>query len=152
MNLKNYTSSVPIITSIGKIEHRLAQAGANHISKSYAPDNSGRPIGIVFQITINNYPMTFKLPAKTERVFEYFVKQRARPPKQKQLEAIRMQADRTAWKILADWVDIQISLIQLEQAEAMEVFLPYSYDVRSDKTLFEKIKETNYKLLTGKTE
>jgi hypothetical protein len=46
MNIKNYTSSVPIGNSISKIEHRLAQAGATHISKSY---EEGKPIGMMFQ-------------------------------------------------------------------------------------------------------
>lgn len=148
MNLKNYTSSVPVINSIGRIEHRLAQAGAMHIAKSYAEDKSGRPIGMIFQIMINNVPMTFKLPAKADRVFDHMIKHRTRPPKQAQREAIRMQADRTAWKILSDWIDIQVSLIQLDQVEAIEVFLPYAYDGKNDRTLFQKMKETNYKLLT----
>lgn len=145
MNLKNYTSSVPVITSIGRIEHRLAQAGATHIAKSY---NKERPVGMIFQIPINNVPMTFKLPAKSDKVFEFMIKQRTRPPKQSQREAIQMQADRTAWKILSDWIDIQVSMIQLDQAEAIEVFLPYAYDGRNDRTLFEKMKDNNFKLLT----
>lgn len=145
MNLKNYTSSVPVINSIGRIEHRLSQAGATHIAKQYVKE---RPIGMIFQIPINDIPMTFKLPAKAEKVYEFMVKQRARPPKQSQKEAIQMQADRTGWKILSDWVDIQVSMIQLDQAEAVEVFLPYAYDGRNDKTLFEKMKENNFKQLT----
>ena len=68
---------------------------------------------MIFQIPINGNPMTFKLPAKTDRVFDFMVRQRARPPKENQLEAIRKQADRTGWKILSDWIDIQVSIIQL---------------------------------------
>lgn len=41
MNLKNYTSSVPVINSIAKIEHRLAQAGATHIAKEYDRERPG---------------------------------------------------------------------------------------------------------------
>lgn len=144
MNLKNYTSSVPVISSITRIEHRLSQAGATHIAKQYDKE---RPVGMIFQIPINNVPMTFKLPAKATKVYDYMIKQRARPPQQSQKEAIQMQADRTSWKILSDWIDIQVSLIQLDQAEAVEVFLPYAYDGKNDRTLFEKMKETNFKLL-----
>jgi|SRR3990172_2464775 len=92
MNLKNYTSSVPMANSISRIEHKLAQAGATHIAKSYEGE---RAIGMIFQIPINGAPMTFKLPAKANRVFDYMVKQRSRPPKKNQLGSIRTQADRT---------------------------------------------------------
>ena len=70
MNLKNYTSSVPMSNSISMIEHKLAQAGATHIAKSY---DGEKAIGMIFQIPINGTPMTFKLPAKTERVFDFIV-------------------------------------------------------------------------------
>jgi len=123
MNLKNYTTSTPVINSINRIEYRLSQAGAVHISKSY--DNN-RPVGIMFQIMINNYPMIFKLPARQEKVYEFMRKQRKNPPTKVQEDSIRLQADKVAWKILSDWVDIQISLIQLDQAEIIELFLPYS--------------------------
>lgn len=147
MSIKNYTSTVPVINSISKIEHRLAQAGAIHITKSYDEQRTGRPVGMIFQIPINTIPMMFKLPAKSEKVFGYLKKTYKRPPTKAQLETIKMQADRTAWKILSDWIDIQVSLIELEQAEPTEIFLPYAFDERTNQTLFEKIKESNYKLL-----
>ncbi len=71
MNLKNYTSGVPTPNSISRIENKLAQAGATHIAKSYDKE---RPVGIIFQIPINGTPMTFKLPAKTDRAFDFMVK------------------------------------------------------------------------------
>ena len=106
MNLKNYTSTVSVISSINKIEHRLAQAGAIYITKSYDEDRPGRPIGIIFQIKVNDIPILFKIPAKADKVFDYFKKQRKRVPTKIQLEGIRKQSDQTAWKILADWIDI----------------------------------------------
>jgi|GEM_PF-5265744 len=36
LNLKNYTFEVPAITSMGKIERCMGQAGAADISKKYA--------------------------------------------------------------------------------------------------------------------
>lgn len=145
MSIKNYTSTVPMINSIARIEHRLAQAGATHIAKSYEKQ---RPTGMLFQINIDGTPRTFKLPAKTENVFNYLKMQRKKPPTKAQEETIRQQADRTAWKILNDWIDIQVSMIELDQAEAGEVFFPYLYDGRSNKTMWEIAKENNFKQLT----
>jgi len=144
MNLKNYTSTVPVINSVNRIEYRLVQAGATHIAKSYENE---KPTGIIFQLILNEAPITFKLPAKIEKVIKYMRDQRSKPPTKQQLETLAMQAERTAWKILSDWVDIQVSLIQLEQAEASEVFFPYLYDGKTNETLFEKVKSGSLNLL-----
>ena len=143
MNIRNYTSSVPVTNSINYIEHRLSTAGASHIAKFY---EGNRPVGMIFQISQNSIPLTFKLPAKSESVFNvlYNAVKRPRPSTK---ETIRMQSDRTAWKILSDWVDIQVTMIQLEQAEFAEVFLPYFYDQKLNKTLFEKVAANEIKLL-----
>ena len=143
MNIRNYTSSVPVTNSINYIEHRLSTAGASHIAKFY---EGNRPVGMIFQITHNNVPLTFKLPAKSESVFNvlYNAVKRPRPSTK---DNIRMQSDRTAWKILSDWIDIQVTMIQLEQAEFTEVFLPYFYDQKSNKTLFEKVASNEIRLL-----
>lgn len=53
-------------------------------------------------------------------------------------------------ELLSDWVHIQISLIELQQVEMMEVFLPYVYDGNTDKTLFDKFRDSGYRLLPGK--
>lgn len=141
MAIKNYTSTVPMINSISRIEHRLAQAGATHIAKSYEKE---KPIGMIFQINHNGIPLSFKLPAKAERVYKYLRMQRKKPPTKTQDDALKIQADRTAWKILSDWIDIQVSMIELDQAEAIEIFLPYAYDAKSNTTLFEKFRDNDF--------
>lgn len=147
MNLKNYTSTVPMINSIQRIEHRLAQVGALHITKSYPQDGSGKPIGMTFQIEVNGIPITFKLPAEVESTFNYMVKQKSKPPTKSQMENLKAQADRTAWKILSDWVDIQISMIELGKRDFIQTFLAESYDLNTGKTFYEKIKESNFQKL-----
>lgn len=144
MNLKNYTSSVPMLNSIQKIEFKLAQAGATHIAKSYENE---KPIGMIFQIEIDKIPTTFKLPAKSDKVYDLLLKGRKSIPTNAQKEIIKLQADRTAWKILSDWVDIQISMIMIEHVEILEVFLPYAFDGKTNQTFFEKIKDNGFKLL-----
>lgn len=144
MNLKNYTSEVPAGSSMMKIEKCLVAAGATNISKKY---DGGICTAITFRMMVNNLPLFFQLPAKVESCFEVLWKEvkRPRPDTKKK---IREQSERTAWKIVCDWVEVQLSMIQLEQAEAMEVFLPYAYDPAKDETFYQKLKNNNFKQLT----
>lgn len=139
MNLKNYTSTVPAERSIMLIEKQLATAGAMNISKWYV---DGEIAGMAFQAQINGVPASFKLPAKEDRVFKELAKQYKRWNDTAEATC-KAQARRTAWKLLHDWVQIQVSMILLNQVEFMEVFLPYAFDGR--QTYFEVLKEKHYK-------
>jgi hypothetical protein len=52
------------------------------------------------------------------------------------------QAERTAWKIIQDWVEVQMSMIQMGQADSLEVFLPYLYDGK--RTYYQAMQESNF--------
>jgi hypothetical protein len=143
INLKNYTSTVPAMTSMGRIEQYLVAAGATDISKKYENQVC---IAITFRMMVNLQPLFFKLPAKVDACFDVLWKEVKRPQPDTKAN-IRQQAERTAWKIISDWVEIQLSMIQLEQAEAMQIFLPYVYNPATEKTFFESLKENNFKAL-----
>lgn len=143
MNLKNYTSETPASTSMGKIEKCLVSAGATDISKKYS---DGICTSITFRMMVNLRPLLFQLPAKVEACYNVFWKEVKRPRPDTKVK-IRQQAERTAWKIVCDWVEVQLSMIMLEQADALEVFLPYAYDPASDQTFYNKLKEGGFKAL-----
>lgn len=143
MNIKNYTSTTPAITSMGRIERCLVQAGATDISKKY---NDGACTAITFRMMVNMHPILFQLPAKIDACFKVFWNEVKRP-KADTKQRIKDQAERTAWKIVCDWVEVQLSMIHLEQAEALEIFLPYAYDPGSDQTFYSKLKEGGFKAL-----
>lgn len=143
--LQNYTSSISAARSISYIESKLAQNGARQILKEY--DDSGRVMGISFNIPIDGHDMFFKLPAKVaecEKVLRENLSSRARPETHKK---IGPQAERTAWKILSDWVEAQMTMLELSQIEFMQVFLSYVYDPVKKQTYFERIKARGYKAL-----
>ena len=114
-------------------------------------DDKGRMTGIFFMVEKNGKSFPFKLPARVEKVEAIFIDMRRKTPTEDQRQKIREQAERTAWKIVGDWIDVQMSLLQLEQAEFMEIFLPYAYDPATKRTLFERAKEGGFKLLAETT-
>jgi hypothetical protein len=146
INLKNYTSTIPAITSIGRIQKALVEVGATDISMKYDPQTK-LCTAITFRMVLpGEMPMFFQLPAKIDPCFNVLWKEVKRPqPDTKQ--KTREQAERTAWKIVSDWVDIQLSMILLEQAEPLQVFLPYAYNPAKETTFYEQLKGGGFKTL-----
>jgi len=143
--IKYYTSGIPASKSITKIEELLAKHGAKDIIKQY---KDGILHSIYFSIELQDGTrIAFKLPARVERVKEVLLKATKRP-RSGTLQKIDQQAEKTAWKLICDWAEIQLTLVDLDQAEMIEIFLPHVYNPNSDQTLFDKVKVTNYKLLT----
>ena len=139
--IKNYTSSVPASRTISLIELELVKIGVTHIEKSY---DMGEANGIIFSITMGK-KFSFKLPAKILEAYDII---KLIPEyKNKKVEWLEAQARRTAWKIILNWVEAQVAMIQLNQAEAMQIFMPYIYDSKSGQTFYEKIRDNNFKLL-----
>jgi hypothetical protein len=145
VKLRNYTSGVPVERSVSFIEKRLVETGASHIMKEYV---DGVLAGIMFSLPgpKNNASIPIKLPANVEKCNRLLAAQVKRQRKGT-LEKIRDQAERTAWKLLADWVDVQVSMIRLGQAEPLEIFLPYLFDAHRKQTFYGSLKESGFKAL-----
>jgi len=125
------------------IEKRLVEIGASHIAKSY---ENGHLSGIMFQVTDKDRPLAFKLPANVNLVKQMMVAEVQRP-RRGTVDRIENQAERTAWKLLLDWVEVQSSMILIGRREVTEVFLPYLYDFKKDETLYQKLVASGFKLL-----
>lgn len=57
------------------------------------------------------------------------------------------QAIRTAWRVIRDWVEAQLALVEINMVTVPQVFLPYAI-MRDGKTLSEHI-ESNPGFLLG---
>lgn len=144
-NLKNYTSTVAVSTSIGRIERILVRNKARNIYKKYNDDEQLE--SIMFEVEVKGNLIAFKLPARVKQCFDVMWLEKKRPragTKQK----LKEQSERTAWKIVCDWVEIQMSMIQLEQAEFMQIFLPYAYNPLTDTTFYEQVEKKGFKQLS----
>lgn len=146
MPLRNYTSTVSVSKSVADIEELLVKAGATTVSKFY--DDNKRLAGFFFQMVVDRRPMTFKLPADAAAVAKV-MKSGVKKAHRGTMQRIEEQAERTAWRLLYDWVHVQVSMILMEQAKAIQIFLPYWFNEQRNQTLFEHMEETKFKQLTA---
>lgn len=148
--MKNYTSTVDSSRSIELIEQMLVRAGARNISKSY---EDGKVASFLFTLKVPEtpLPLAIMLPGKVDAVYAVLTQGKRLPPSQKLRASFaarhQLQAERTAWRLMYDWLAIQLSLIELRQVEAAQVFLPFAWNGR--ETFFESIKAAGYVPLLG---
>lgn len=159
MFLKNYTSNAPVSQTIYRIEQVLIRCGVSGIMKEYTGTN-GEIAAISFQLESPAGKVAIRLPADKSKALEALwldyvngdklnAKGDALEPyyskKKKRRADFAEQAERTAWKIVQDWTEVQMSMIQMRQAEALQVFLPYIFDGK--QTVFERVKAGGMRML-----
>lgn len=147
MNIKNYTSTVDASRSMAKIEELLVEIGATNINKQYSNKIC---TGITFLLFDQQLQQTipFHLKAQVDECFSILWKDVKRPRPDTRT-TLQVQANKTVWKILSDWTEIQCSMILLGQAKPLQMFLPFMYDMKTNETLFDKVSSGKMKLLPG---
>lgn len=163
MFLKNYTSNVPVSQTLYRIEQVLIRCGAAEITKEYTP-TPGEVAAVHFAIQTATGKIRIRLPADKNAAWQALWLDYAAGDKltadgqklqwggrkQKTKMDFKEQAERTAWKIVQDWIEVQMSMIQMCQADTLQVFLPYVFDGK--QTYYQALKEQNFRgLLPEKT-
>lgn len=139
MAILNYTTSIESEKTIAEIQKCLVKHGATKITTDY---EEGIASAVTFCLMINDNFVGFSLPANYSGVLRAMEKDR----KVSRKYCNRSQAQRVAWRIVKDWVEAQMAIVQAELADMAEVFLPYV--VRpSGTTLYKEMKENGMKLL-----
>ncbi len=144
MPLKNYSTEVEAERSLQQIQQKLVKHGARSIRVDYSPD--GEPAALSFMIPTKETELPFRLPANIAKVQAVLMRERA-PGWRHQ-----GQAARVAWRILRDWVDAQLAIIETEMVSLQEVFLPYMIVKGTKLTVYELMSSQGYLLTEGKPE
>lgn len=141
------TTEVPAERSIQSICGLLASAGARQINQSY--DGAGKVTGISWTMDIKGQQVAFSLPARVDACFEMILSRRASKPRgQKELETLRIQANRVAWRQIFRWVEAQIAMVQTGMVETGEVFSPYLIDSQG-RTMWQLLTEQKFLQIEG---
>lgn len=135
--MKNYTSTVSPAKSIAAIEQLLIKAKALGISKEYA-DGKVTAISFAIRHHADAAPVTIRLPANVTAVYKVLASQMKRHTAAN-YRSTQEQAERTAWRLLHEWVAVQLSLIEIQQVDLLQVFLPYVWN--GQQTFYQAMRE-----------
>jgi hypothetical protein len=139
MPILNYTTEVPADRTVAEIQRTLARAGAGSVRIDY---DQGEPAAVSFLLMLGGQPAPFRLPSNWQGVWA-IIRKDTTVPRRLRTEA---QAQRIAWRVVKDWVEAQLALIQSGQASLAQLFLPHA--VRADgRTLFEVVAADPHLLL-----
>jgi hypothetical protein len=125
--LVNYTSTVPVATSVSECQARLAAAGADHIGVSY---DDGLPVALTFRLFGPHGVRDFAIPVDVDAVQRLIARQlasgriRGKSLARSTLLS-REHAARVAWRLIKDWTAVQCALVEASLIPLDEVMLPH---------------------------
>lgn len=137
MSILNYTTTISVDKTVGEIQRMLAGARAQAVLTEYDP--KGILTAISFRVNGPYGMMSFRLPANVDKVFAVV----CRSTKIPRSNRTREQAARVSWRIIKDWLEAQLALIQAEMVTLEQVFLPYAQN-GTGETVFETLQATRF--------
>lgn len=148
MPLLNYTSNVDADKTAQEIAKILSVHGASAVMTEY---KDGIISSLSFKVDLNGKPLSFRLPCDWRPVLEVMYKKTKAYSKydsryEQQQSQWKIQAVRTAWRIVKDWVEAQMALVETQMVTTQQVFLPYAI-MKDGKTLSEMVSENPQFLL-----
>lgn len=140
MPLLNYTTSVNVFKTLGEIQMQLVKHGAKKIMQDY--DDDGHISALSFLVDTPTGPRGIRLPANVDAVHAVLTRQR--------VKCDREQAERVAWRIVKDWVEAQMAILESEMVQMDEIFLPYMVN-NAGQTFFQAYRDNQLMLEGGQT-
>ncbi len=143
--LLDYTTSVPVSRTVAQVQAILVEHGARAVMMEY--DDRGRITALAFNIKMPNGDLPIRLPidaAATLRVLQRQADNREIPGRYAKEE----HAYRVAWRIIKDWVEAQMSLLETEMVKMEEIFLPYVI-TPGGQTVYQVMVEKHFLLGPG---
>lgn len=139
MAILNYTTSVDSFKTVSEIEYILMKHGAKSIMKNY---NNQSIVGLSFLIDTGTQQIPVRLPVKIDECFEILKREKKNSPRSN-IKATREQAERVAWRILKDWVEAQMALLDIQMVRFEEIFLPY-IETQNGQTVYERLVDKKF--------
>jgi hypothetical protein len=139
MALLNYTTKIEAVKTVNEIQSILAKHGARSILTEY--DNDGLLKALSFIVVTPRGDAEIRLPTDPDAVLRVITKQN-RLGKVPRTFVNKPQAVRVAWRIIKDWTEAQMAILETEMVKMEQIFLPYVV-TNNGQTLFEAYESKN---------
>jgi hypothetical protein len=139
----NYRTGVDASRSVAQIQAMLARHGVSKVLLEYARE-SETPVALSFTIKTAFGDRAFILPARIEAV-ERVLRGKRVAITDAGARALKAHAPRVAWRILKDWIEAQLAMVQAELTSIEEVMLPYMR-VSAEETLYSLMQKNHLSL------
>lgn len=137
----NYTTTIPAERTMAECQGMLGKHGASHVSIAY---EDGEASGLAFGLRTPHGERTFTLPVDVDAVHQLLLRQldsgELRPHMKVQVVRSRAHAANVAWRVVKDWLEAQLALLEAQMATLDQVMLPY-LNVEGNQTLYAAYKE-----------
>ncbi len=148
MPIKNYTTTIAAEKSVSQIQDLLRKKGARRVLVDY--DEKGRPEAVAFEVELAQpadvssaglpLRLPFRIRARPEAMKRCLWADPNVPRRYRTLE----QAERVAWRLVYNWIDVQMAFVEAGQAAMAELLLGFALSTRSDS---EGRRKTFYEVL-----
>jgi len=146
MPLLDYTTSVAVSRTVAQVQVKLVEHGARAVMMEY--DDQGRIRALAFKVKTPNGELPIRLPIDAAATLKVLQRQHYNGEIPARY-ASEEHAYRVAWRIIKDWVEAQVSLLETEMVKMEEIFLPYVI-TRGGQTLYQLMAEKHFLLGPGK--
>jgi hypothetical protein len=119
--MKNYTTSIDYMKTVGEIYAILGSAGAKMIMVEH---EDRKPVRVFFSLEIGNKTIPYRLPCNWEGILIVLQRESKLPSKMRTPD----QALRVGWRCIKDWIESQLAFVESEMVQLHQVFLPYAVD------------------------
>lgn len=135
MPILNYTTTIDAHRTVTEVQRLLATHGARAIMVEY--NSAGAPVGLAFEIVRGDRTLRYRLPCRHENLLVLLRKD----PSVKAAHKTPAHALRVGWRILLNWCEVQMALIDADLSSVDEVFMPYAL-VGDNQTIYERWSST----------
>ena len=143
----NYSTTVPVVRTLGEIQDLLAQAGAEAVAVKY---QDRKPVGVIFTLGTPHGPRSFNLPVDFQGVRRILGDQWKAGKIRHGTKAVVTSEDhaaRVAWRVLKQWLEAQLAIIQAHMATLDQVMLPYMLVSPDGATLYQRFEQAGFPAL-----
>lgn len=119
MPILNYTTKVAPSKTVNEIQAILGRC--KHVTRVRVEYGAGEVTAVLFEILVSGSEVSFRLPCNAEGVLKALQRDRV-DSRFRNLD----HAKGVAWRIVKDWIEGQLALVDANQAQLAEVFLPYA--------------------------